>query len=115
MNLELFQKILPASEVKGDIIPLSRSHAKHWHGIQPEKVPESTSVNFAEVLNQALLKVNDQQVHAEGLVQKMISDPRSVKLHTVLIASEKARMSLNFTKTIADMAVRTYRELSNLR
>jgi flagellar hook-basal body complex protein FliE len=32
-----------------------------------------------------------------------------------MIQAEKARMSLTLVKNIADLAVRTYRELSNLR
>ncbi|MCB1147818.1 MAG: flagellar hook-basal body complex protein FliE, partial [Leptospiraceae bacterium] len=76
---------------------------------------ESASENFASVFEKALEKVNGQQITAENLTQQMISEPDSVEAHTVMIAAEKARISLTFTKSLADLAIRTYRELSNLR
>ncbi len=101
---------------KGDIIKLATTSNKHWHGLSVnEQVPDSASVGFAEALNSALTSVNNTQISAEALVQKLISNPKSVNLHEVLVAGEKARMSLTFTKTISDLVVRTYRELINLR
>ena len=72
-------------------------------------------MNFGELLNRALQKVNDQQVEAEKLTQQMITDPSSVEMHTVTIAAEKARMAITFTKTVTDLAIKTYRDLVNLR
>ena len=113
-----FDKILDMfspSMVKGDIIQLKKTLDRHWDGRVDKPTPESTSLNFADALNKALVKVNDQQVASENLMQKLVSDPRSVNVHDVLIAAEKARMSLTFTKSVTDLAVRTYRELINLR
>ena len=114
-----FDKILASlspSAVRGDIIQLKTSLEKHWNGIPPNKPgSESTSLNFAEALNRALVKVNDQQVDSENLMQRLVSDPKSVNVHDVLVTAEKARMSLNFTKSVTDLAIRTYRELVNLR
>ena len=115
MQFDKIYGLLSPSAVRGDIIPLKTSMERHWNGIPDKPVPESTSINFAEALNSALIKVNDQQVGSENLIQKLISDPRSVNAHDVLVTAEKARMSLNLTKSIADLAVRTYRELINLR
>lgn len=71
--------------------------------------------NFSDALVMALEKVNEQQVSAETLGQKVVSDPKLYRAHTLMIQAEKARMSLTLVKNIADLAVRTYRELSNLR
>ena len=107
--------ILPRTMVKGDIIPLKVTKENHWKPLSENKVAESPAINFADALNKALTKVNNQQVEAENLQQKMIADPRSVEAHTVFITAEKARMSLSFTKTLTDSVIRTYRELINLR
>ncbi len=112
----IFQKSLPSSAVQGDIISLKTTYDKHWNGLSVGKeVLDSPSIGFADALNRALTSVNNNQVNAEGLVQKLVSEPKSVNLHEVLIAGEKARMSLTFTKTVSDLVVRTYRELINLR
>ncbi len=107
----------PISEknVVGDIIRLKTSNPGHQNGAPVSETPESTALNFAELLNRALQKVNDQQVEAEKLTQQMITDPGSVELHTVTIAAEKARMAVTFTKNVTDLAIKTYRDLVNLR
>lgn len=107
--------LLSANMVKGDIIPLKTTWARHHNGLAPKEVMESTAANFAEALNLALQKVNDQQIEAEKLAIQMVAEPGSVEAHTVMLAAEKARLSLTFTKTMADLAIRAYRELINLR
>lgn len=107
----------PMSEknVFGDIIQLKTSTPGHQNGVPLQEPSESTALNFAELLNRALQKVNDQQVEAEKLAQKMITDPGSVEMHTVTIAAEKAKMAVTFTKNVTDLAIKTYRDLVNLR
>lgn len=101
------------SLVQSDIMQVT--NPLHMNNQDKKEISDSPAANFADALNNALGKVNDQQVYAERLQQQMITDPDSVEAHTVLIAAEKARMAITFTKTLADMAVRTYRDLVNLR
>jgi flagellar hook-basal body complex protein FliE len=54
-------------------------------------------------------------VDSENLQEKMIVDPESVDIHTVMIATQKAEVALNFAKAVRDEAIRAYRELINLR
>ncbi|MCS6985650.1 MAG: flagellar hook-basal body complex protein FliE [Leptospiraceae bacterium] len=108
-------RLLSPNMVKGDIIPLQTTQERHYHGLPPREVPESTAVNFADALNRALEQVNDQQIEAEKLAIQMVADPGSVEAHTVMLAAEKARMALTLTKNLADLAIRAYRELVNLR
>jgi len=100
---------------KGDIIQMKIMDERHTNDLPIQKTPDSTALNFAELMNRALQKVNDQSITAEKLQQQMISDPTSVQMHTVTIAAEKARMAITFTKSITDLAVKTYRDLVNLR
>nr|HPM34164.1 flagellar hook-basal body complex protein FliE [Spirochaetota bacterium] len=46
---------------------------------------------------------------------KMIYEPESVDVHTVMIAAQKAEVALTFAKSIRDEAIKAYRELMNLR
>ena len=113
MNVQNF--ILPSTMVKGDIIPMKVSQEGHWNNQVPSKIPDDTAQNFSEAFSRALQEVNSQLVESDSLTQKMIEDPEKVNIHSVLIAGEKARMSLTYTKTIMDLAVKTYRDLVNLR
>ncbi len=115
MIKELFTQNLTSSLVDGDQVQLKTSHHKHQTGISNDLVKTDLPTTFAGVLNKALMNVNDQQVNSEHLIQQLVADPSSVNLHNVIIASEKARMSLTFTKAVTDLAIKTYRELTNLR
>ena len=116
MMESFFQKADFSSISQGDIIKLRTTEPKHWDGLNTDQtIPDSPAVSFADALNRALTSVNNDQVGAEALSQKLVSKPRSVNLHEVLIAGEKARMSLTFAKTISDLVVKTYRDLINLR
>lgn len=110
-----FRHILPQAFVKGDIIPVKTTEQSHWNTISPQPPHESPAKNFGEALHIALNGVNDKLVESQALTQKMVADPSSVEAHTVMIAAEKARMSLTLTKNITDLAVRAYREMINLR
>lgn len=108
-------KLLSPGTVTGDIIRLQASQPGHNNGVSQVPVSENAAANFTETLMRSLEKVNDQQIESEALTQKMIADPSSVQAHTVMIAAEKARLSLSLAKSMADLAVRTYRELTSLR
>ncbi len=106
---------LPNDLVKGDIIGLKTTREGHQNGLPLAANVENPAGSFAEALNKAFALVNDQQITAEELATRMATDPASVDAHTVMIAGEKARISLTFAKAVADSAVKTYRELTNLR
>jgi flagellar hook-basal body complex protein FliE len=67
------------------------------------------------MLNGAISKTNDLQVDAESLMQQMIVKPESVDIHQVMVATQKAEISLGLTKAVRDGALNAYRELINLR
>lgn len=82
-------------------------------GAPPEADHAVTS--FADALNQALGNVETLNERSESLTEKAIYDPDSVEAHDVIIATQKARFAMNLTKTLADGAVRSFRELTNPR
>lgn len=99
----------------GSNTKISTTNPLHYGGESKTESTENISESFSEVLKKSLEKVNDSQVHADDLTQKMIYNPNSVEAHEVMIAAEKARISLTFTKTVVDGIIRAYKELSNLR
>ena len=99
----------------GDKIEVNTSNKKHYYDIKQPETPDNITETFGSVLWKAMEKVNTQQVTAEEMTQKLAIDPESVEVHDVMIASEKARLSLTFTKTLTDGVIRAYKELSTLR
>lgn len=100
---------------KGDQVSITTSNSLHYGNTQAVENKEDISESFAEVFKKSLEKVNDSQVVADDLTQKMIYNPNSVEAHEVMIAAEKARISLTFTKTVVDGIIRAYRDITNLR
>ncbi len=103
-------------EALGDVVTMTRTNAKHLAGVG-EKPAETKSVEaaFGDLLLKALNQVNDSQVSAVELSQKMITDPDSVDVHDITIALAEANMTLSMTKAIVDRALAAYREIINVR
>jgi flagellar hook-basal body complex protein FliE len=100
---------------KGSSVPVNTIHPNHYADVKEPEPSDDVSTSFSVAMQKALEQVNDQQVEADNLTQKMVFNPESVDAHEVMIAAEKARVSLTFTKTVADAVVKAYRELTSLR
>lgn len=100
---------------EGDKVSVNRTDDRHYGKTTPGISPDQVAGSFGEVLRKAFEEVNEQQVVADEMTQKLVFDPNSVDVHDVMIAAEKARMSLTFTKAMTDGFVRAYRELTTLR
>jgi len=101
---------------KGNIVELKVIDPKHYSGSNKSKTAsDDISTSFKDMFNSAVGKVNNLQVDSENLTKKMIYAPETVDIHQVMIAAQKAELSLTFTKTIRDEAISAYRDLINLR
>jgi flagellar hook-basal body complex protein FliE len=99
----------------GNIIRMKTSHPLHYTGIKEQPLDDDVSGSFADALMKAIGKVNNLLVDSNELGERMIHEPESVDIHTVMIAVQKAEIALNFTKSVRDEAIRSYRDLMNLR
>lgn len=101
----------------GHIVNLKATHDLHYgHRVEDKRKPVEKEVGtFSDILNSAIESVNSQQVQSEELARKMIYQPESVDIHTVMISAQKAELSLTMMKTIRDEAIRAFRDLINLR
>ena len=108
-------KIYGNHEVVGNKVTMKATHPNHY---RMEKVRESDDrvvKSFGELLSDSFGKVNNLMINSEELTQKMIVEPESVSIHTVMIAGQKAELALSMAKAVTDRVVRAYTEIMNMR
>ena len=104
---------LPAN---GDIVKLARTNPAHLAGKGEGAAPDAgVEGNFGALLMKALGGVNDSQVKAMDLSQKMVTDPGSVNVEDVTISMAEANLAISMTKAVVDRALAAYREIINVR
>lgn len=85
---------------------------------------ESTKINatvnsadaqqtFANSLKDAIAKVNDQQIQSDAMTEKLINGG-NVDLHEVMIASQKASITLNATMEVRNKVIEAYQEIMRM-
>ena len=112
----------------GDIVKLARTNPRHLGGIGEQAEAAGAAFpggqagatgtaeqNFGDMLLGALGSVNDSQITAMNLTQKMVTDPASVNVEDVTISLADANLALSMTKAIVDRALAAYREIINIR
>lgn len=73
------------------------------------KVSGSTEVDFGSVLADA----RELETKANKVAEGFANGDATVGIHEVMIASEKANVSLRFATTLKNKALEAYRELMN--
>ena len=68
---------------------------------------------FADVLKEAIANVNEQQNTSDMMTQKLISGG-DVDLYEVMVAAQKASITLNTTIEIRNKAVEAYQEIMRM-
>jgi flagellar hook-basal body complex protein FliE len=66
-------------------------------------------------MEKSIKDTNSRQIESDQLLTKMITKPDSVNIHDVMIAAQKAQISLDFTKSILQKAVQAYQKITSLR
>lgn len=72
------------------------------------------SPSFKNIINNEIEKLNDKQIKADQLTQGFISG-QVEDLHTVLIATEEARLSLELAVQVRNKCVEAYKEINNMQ
>lgn len=75
--------------------------------------PYEAQQSFASVLKDSINSVNDTQVQSDLLTQKM-ANGEDVDLHTVMIAAQKANITLSATLEIRNKVVEAYQEIMRM-
>ena len=115
---------LDPTQAVGDVVKMARTNPRHlagsaaFGGVAAGEQSASTGgaeTAFGKLLMGALGNVNDSQINAAQLSQKMITDPSSVNVEDVTIALADANLAISMTKAIVDRALAAYREIINVR
>ena len=81
---------------------------------QRPKRKSTAAVNFGELLQNALEKVNLSQLEAEAVSSKLITGEIE-DLHQVMIAVEKAGLSLQLTVQVTNKIIEAYKEITRMQ
>lgn len=68
---------------------------------------------FANTLKEAIANVNDQQIQSDTMTEKLINGG-DVDLHEVMIASQKASITLNATMEVRNKVIEAYQEIMRM-
>lgn len=83
---------------------------------EPAKVnitPAEAQQNFATTLKEAIASVNEKQIQSDTMTEKLINGG-DVNLHEVMIASQKASVTLSATIEVRNKAVEAYQEIMRM-
>jgi len=74
-----------------------------------------TQKTFESYLLDAVTNMNNQQLDASAMGQKLVTDPDSVDIHDVTTAMAKAQMSLSLAQTVIDRVLTGWSEITTTR
>lgn len=72
------------------------------------------SINFKEIISDEINKVNNMQIHADKMTEQFISGEID-DLHTVMIATEEARLTLELAVQLRNKVIESYKEINNMQ
>lgn len=81
--------------------------------ITPTATPFEAQQSFANTLKDAIKSVNEQQITSDKLTERLING-EDVDLHEVMIASQKASVTLNATIEVRNKAIEAYQEIMRM-
>ncbi|KQL35511.1 MULTISPECIES: flagellar hook-basal body complex protein FliE [Bacillaceae] len=79
----------------------------------PKISPFEAQQNFGDFLKSALESVNANQKASDVVTEKLIRG-ENVELHDVMIASQKASITLNATMEIRNKVIEAYQEIMRM-
>ena len=77
-------------------------------------IPAEAGKQFGQILKNAIEQVNNSQVEADQLVQRLAKG-EAVQLHDVMIASQKASITLNLALEVRNKVVEAYQEMMRMQ
>lgn len=69
---------------------------------------------FSEVLNNALMKLNDVQVNADNLSLELLTGEVQ-DIHQVTIAMQEARLTMQLAVEVRNKVIEAYQEISRMQ
>ena len=112
--MELYSR----NQVQGSDVRLKTTSDLHFNDsgkISKKEDRDNNTDPFSKVLFNAVDEVNQLQQTSDDMDEKMTLNPDAVDIHEVMIASEKARLSVTYLKSITEKAIRAYNEIMMIR
>lgn len=75
----------------------------------------STGVSFSDTLKSKLDEVNDKQIEANVLTDKLVKGEGGVDIHQVMLSTEEAKMSLQLAVQMRNKLLEAYQELNRMQ
>lgn len=79
-----------------------------------DKKIDSDTSGIGEFLTDSIKSVSDAQMHADNMNKQLILGETD-NLHGVMIANQKAEMTLNFAIEVKNKVVEAYKEITRLQ
>lgn len=79
------------------------------------KSPVGGGDDFGQQLTQALKDVNQSQVDSKTMQEDFMTNRKSVEVHDLMIAMEKASTSMQLTMAVRNKVLDAYQEISRLQ
>jgi len=76
--------------------------------------PPAQENDFSKVLKDSLVKVNDLQTERSNMIASFASG-ETQNVHELMIAMQKASLSMNITAAVRNKVMEAYRELSRMQ
>lgn len=90
------------------------SSAGNSSNVNSTTTPFGAQQSFASVLKDAINQVNADQVNADQMTGKLVAG-ENVDLHQVLIAQQKANITLQATLEIRNKVIDAYQEMMRMQ
>ncbi|WP_175988978.1 flagellar hook-basal body complex protein FliE [Bacillus sp. Marseille-Q1617] len=75
--------------------------------------PSNATENFGQLLKKTIEEVNQTQIHSDRMTGKLVRG-ENVDLHQVMIASQKASITLQTTMEVRNKVVEAYQEIMRM-
>lgn len=109
MNVtSLYNKLLSESNIKAGET-LNKLYIS-----KEETTTDENKNSFKDIINNEIERLNNSQIKADKLTEDLISGQVD-DLHSVLIATEEARISLELAVQVRNKVIEAYKELNNMQ
>jgi flagellar hook-basal body complex protein FliE len=82
-------------------------------GTFPVNPPKTEDTGFADLIGQAINKVNESQAVADTSVKQFMTGEQT-EIHSVMLAMERARLSMMMAVEVRNKMVESYQEISRM-
>lgn len=84
-------------------------------GAKPAEAPAAGGVDFAQVLQGSIEKVNQAQTQAHAMAEKLAAGDKTQNLHEVMVALQTASVSFQEMVQARNRLVSAYQDVMNIQ